>query len=301
MSDGKSLEQELADARRIIAERDTTISHQHREISDRTTKLNAATINGLASQELAVDNALAAGSNEMDVLEAKLVAFNEAGDFKGAAATQREMVTVSAKITDNQNRKTYLAAQRERAKSLPVEQVPDDGLTEPARNWIRNNPRFESDAAFKDRAIRADAEARFKGIAVDTPEYFKMVEDRAYEREIASAEEPEIDNIDDDEVTVAEVPTPKFVPVNARAREPQPRAAGPGAMASVATTPTRSVVGGQSGQRQTRQLTPEQADAAVAQAATLAPNLTNLADIYKWYADLYDSPRARAKRQGWAA
>jgi len=80
-------------------------------------------------------------------------------------------------------------------------------LTPAAKAWVDKNPRFNTDAEYQAEAIGAHEVAVRKGIKVDSPAYFKFIEDR-----LAKAF-PEEDDGSDDAGEGDESPEPKKKPV----------------------------------------------------------------------------------------
>lgn len=254
----------------------------------------------------AVDNAIAADTNELGTLQATLAGQMAEQKWTDASATQAKMSEVGARLHQAKQQKTYLAGQKEHAQRTPAaEQTQADpfekfvsGWDTRVQPWIRKNPKFYSDQKYRSRVMAAANLAAGDGLVPGTSEYEKFVEDHAaqFEPKAATQEAPAEEQTVSEEV---EIETPREIPQNAAPEKPQGRAAGQGSMASLAARPTRSNPG--TAPRQQAKLTPDQAEAAITLAHSLKPELNNKADIYKWYYDMLHSPAAQRKRAEWAA
>lgn len=90
---------------------------------------------------------------------------------------------------------------KERKKAEKAVQAPEqdaynpDDYTDKARAWIDSNAQFKTDKKFRSRAIAAHYDAEAEGIAVDTPEYFKFLNERlGIGKEEATEEEQEAED-----------------------------------------------------------------------------------------------------------
>jgi hypothetical protein len=129
----------------------------------------------LASQEAALDLALAQTEETSAALERDWARLQADGKFEEAAAVTRKMADQSARASRFREQKQEVA----QARSAPAPQPPEDplGAYSPAvRAWIGANPQFLTDGEFKDRAMRGHHAALAQGIPPDTEKYFEQVE-----------------------------------------------------------------------------------------------------------------------------
>jgi hypothetical protein len=129
----------------------------------------------LASQEAALDLALAQTEETSAALERDWARLQADGKFEEAAAVTRKMADQSARASRFREQKQEVA----QARSAPAPQPPEDPLASysPAvRAWIGANPQFLTDGEFKDRAMRGHHAALAQGIPPDTEKYFEQVE-----------------------------------------------------------------------------------------------------------------------------
>ena len=293
----------------------------HSQVVDGSKRLATAEVTGLAAQEQAADNAVAALNTEITGLKAQQAALFAEGKFEEASDIGEKIGDATARRQQAMQSKTYYAGQRERAAAAPADPVDrflaaNPNYSAPEQQWIRNNPRYATDRDFHTRVNQAHTEAvDVKGFARFSPEYFQHLEQRGYmrapiaapaadpppRRPTASATPPAgadvdvgdgadaspfSDAADGGEVVVEE-------PV-----QPAPRPA-----ARTAAPPSRRAPAPPAGPRQdTARLTPDEAAAALAMSEYYPIEVQNggEAEIYKYYNQLKNSPMARRKREEWA-
>jgi hypothetical protein len=118
-------------------------------------------------------------TRETDALESRYAEAMAAQDYAGAAKAQREMANNAAKLQRLEEGKSALEkAPKPQPRQFqdPVEQFASR-LSAPAAAWIRAHPEYVRNQAKNDELLAADALARARRVRMDTPEYFKMVED----------------------------------------------------------------------------------------------------------------------------
>lgn len=197
----------------------------------------------LLAQEQAADASIAGMESEAEALEGQIgVLADEPGHGKEIAALNRKLSTISAKIETASNQKTYLAAQRERAKKQAETPAADaspkladgrslSGFSPKVQTWFHEHPRVFSDQIYLKKAIAAAISATdIDGLAAESPEYFARVEEvmgerqatlRATEGDRPSADQPYSRTTQSDGEELGH-----------EVKNPQSRAAGPGAIAA---------------------------------------------------------------------
>ena len=320
MSDGATsqldparLQAELDSARAALATEQNLRAQTELRLRSAGAQLSTEQTERVRAQQAQIENAIAAGQNEITALKQQLVAANEAGAFGDAAEIQTKLFSAVSRVDRYTAQKDQIAAQAASPAGAgqpdPADQYGKPGS--PVRTWIDRNPRFLTDSSFNARAMRGHHAALAQGIQPETPEYFKLVEDAAYERQ---AEQPRGRVHDGDDLADLVEPAdsgyrrpeaelPPVIPANARAVQPQPRAAGNGtSFASVAAAPSRRVAGSpDTSSNAPARLSADEAQTAITLAATLRPDLRTDADKFKWYRDMQQSDAAQRLRAKWAA
>ena len=257
----------------------------------------------IVAEQEACENSLNALSGQADSLEAQIASLaDEPGHGAEVAKLNRQMSRVEAQILDETRRKNLLAEQRERAKAQPAPKVTSarplaNGLStenfSPAtQSWLEKHPQAYSDAAYVKRILaHAVAAVDIEGIPADSPEFFSYIEEKTGEKQPARRAAPPADD-GEDLIATAESPYSQTSPsaqdgdeVDYTSRNPQPRAAGPGAIASAAP-PSRSIPNSRqpTGPKRTPLLSAEERQVANELYAS-DPNCKTEADRLRRYAD----------------
>lgn len=142
-----------------------------------------------------VTNALEARTAEQGRLKIELKSAGEAGDFDRIADINVRLGELGAELVQlRQGKEAYEAERGNRLREPPppapaptgewttVGQPREQflaGRTPKTQEWLRKNDRFFTDKPFFDMVTGADAIARGRGIAADTPEYFRFIEEQA--------------------------------------------------------------------------------------------------------------------------
>lgn len=284
---------------RANSERDSALN----QVAERDRRITTETAGRITAEETAVDNAITAKEAERDRLKGEVARLNAEGLFAEAAEVQYQMSEVAADLRDYGKQKTSLASARENAKAAPVIQPGAQQPQIPAarKAWFDSHPQFFTDKKFNARAMALHADAIANDIEVDSADYFRHIDEGFADDGHATgnaraARTPVAEGGAETEITVdnpRSQPT-AVIPANAAPEKPQARAAGAG---SFAAAPSRRVAT-PAAERKTTNLTADQADSAVRLAASLRSDLRNPADIYKWYADLLDTPSVRSRLSG---
>ena len=150
-----------------------------RERDTAVTTARSATAQTYATQEIALDNAIAALTQQREGLKAAWATLQETGDFKGASDVLERMTDASARIAQYQAQKGQVTAQRQQAEQQPQPTGPQYNPTEQA--WIDANPRYTTDPTFQAKAQAAAVHAsNVLGLVKDSPEYWAQIERTVY-------------------------------------------------------------------------------------------------------------------------
>lgn len=175
-----------ADRRRAVAERDRSVAMQGAEDTGFT----------------AIATALGAATRERDGLIAELKTVGESGDYGRMGDIQVRLGELGAELRDLTRGKDAYEQERQRRLDRPPERnepvagsATERGIlsklgagsrdqflanrTEPTARWLRDHGEFFTDADAHNRIVGADALAKGRGLEVDSPAYFKFIEEQA--------------------------------------------------------------------------------------------------------------------------
>lgn len=172
-------------------------SDRRKAAEERATKAEEAGARAVkSSQEQQLDayeesytNAAALRKREIESLEDDIAAALDEGDHKKSAQLQTKLYKAVNELERAEGGKAKVAEIREQLKKAPVkEESSGEAYTDAAKSWINEHPRFNTDADYKAEAIAAHHAAVGRGIKVDSPEYFAMLNKRL-EREFPEDDE----------------------------------------------------------------------------------------------------------------
>lgn len=159
-----------------------------RDRDDAHRKLTGEVDQRFTAEESNITEALASADVEADRLEQRIAELNEKGEYAEAAKASREMARVEAKRMSLETRKESLQGEKSRAKATAEAAAkaaaarpasakdPLEGLTQPAKDWIRNHPEWLTDKSYQNRVTSAHYKALADGIQVDSTRYFRFIE-----------------------------------------------------------------------------------------------------------------------------
>lgn len=245
----------------------------------------------IASEQESNETTIRSLNAEADSYENQIATLaDEPGNGKAIASLTRKLSDLAATLRIEENKKAYLADQRERAKAQTRTAQPagDDtggqrladgrdlsGFSPQVQAWFRQHPEVFSDKAYLNRVIAwATSATNVAGHQAGTRAYFDYV-DRALEDYEAAQGGRDGDEGEEiyDEPRKASPYSGNAKPtedVSERVEEPQHRAAGPGSMA--AARPTRTIPGNAGGgARRGNSLTAEEREVADALYAGMSP------------------------------
>lgn len=149
-----------------FAQAEVTLDSHERENATSIEAANAA----IAELKKQKKEALDSGDNEAVVaLDDKIM--DKKQDIRGLEFQKTQIADAKVKLKDIKEKQLKAPQQEERSAG-------DAQLTPAAKAWVDKNPRFNTDAEYQAEAIGAHEVAVRKGIKVDSPAYFKFIEDR---------------------------------------------------------------------------------------------------------------------------
>lgn len=176
----KQLEAEKR-ARQSTEQRLSTAERERTEVQ-RTAK--TAVEGQLQAQSDSIESMLKAAASDADRLESELVAANEAGRFKDAAALSRKLTSKQVEVENLTAAKDQIGRHIEKVKAAPdpaqvsAEEKALAPYSEASKAWIRQHPEFLSDQKFYNKVMAANYDAVAEGHAIDSAEYFDFIERR---------------------------------------------------------------------------------------------------------------------------
>lgn len=213
----------------------------------------------IAAEQDSCESLLTSLSGQADGLEAQIASLSdEPGHGAEIAKLTRQLSQVTAKVYGEEQRKAWLAEQREQAKTRTAPQpttdrklangIPTANFSPATRAWLDKHPKAYEDAAYCKRLVAYAAVAKdIEGLDDNSPDFFAFIEEKMGERQAPPA--PRVAAPEDgEEIPTAEspysqtTPTPASAEVDYEPVRPQPRAAGPGSISTVAV-PSRTIPG----------------------------------------------------------
>lgn len=269
-----ALRAELADLKAGKASTDAELRQARGALRTAELSRMSADERAIVSDQEACDARLESMEGEATSIEDQIAQLaDEPGHGKEIAVLTRKLSTLSANLVDENRRKAYLAGQREKVTNQNKqhrEAAPADGerllangivfskLAAPTQAWLEKRPKAFTDARYAKLLVNtAQRAVDIEGLADNSPEFFRFIEDEMGE---GAADTTTTDDIDEDEgEEIAADPTHEsYTP-----ERPQSRAAGPGAMSSAAPPTRQAPAGGSGGPRRAPTLSAEEREAAL--------------------------------------
>jgi hypothetical protein len=150
-----------------------------RERDEARGQLRGETVNRVAAQEQAADNAIVAAENERNSLTERWAALQAEGNFADAGKVMGQMAEAAAKIDRFKAQKEWLSGQRQQA-TAPAQADPLARFNPAERDWIARNPEYLSDPTLEARVNQAHNKALGEGVVKDSPEYFEALSRAAH-------------------------------------------------------------------------------------------------------------------------
>ena len=193
----------------------------------------------------------------------------EEGKFAEASKLTRLIASAQNRLDAANNSRSQLAIYKQQAEAAAhqAQNDPLSGYSEPAKDWIRKHPAFLSDPKYRARVIAADSLCRADDVELDSPEYFRRLNEAITPKQKATVvDETQTDDEYGDDM---EQPTVKVTPQRQQTR-----------MSTALPVTRQGSQSGTVGGGRRIQLTADQAEAAVISFPNLSPQ-----EAYKRYAD----------------
>lgn len=166
-------DEERAARRRVEQERDTASTHAQTEAERR-----------YGAEVQSAESELAAAQADADRAEDAIAAAMEAGDWKAVAKAQRALSEATNRAGQQDARKKWLEANKERFAQPPVtRREPTDDLEKivpdifPSEKvWLRERPSFLTDQRYRQKVFAASALAMAEGYERGSDAYLRHME-----------------------------------------------------------------------------------------------------------------------------
>lgn len=185
---GPTPEEALADAQRVIAQRDEELAAANRRIETAETEAQknarlAADANRsrIDEQAIAIDGAVTTAESRRDAASAKFKQAKADGDADAEAAAIAELSAAGAALEQARSTKTRFEDWKKQQANKPAPRQTEqprqdqgsDNLTAESRKWLGDHPRY-----FADQAYQADAlAAHNRALSLNVPEGSKAYVD----------------------------------------------------------------------------------------------------------------------------
>jgi hypothetical protein len=173
-----------------------------RERDEAQTHATSARGHAMQSQYDLVNTEIANDKARQETIKRELKIARETGNTDLESDLIVENARIGVKLQTNEQRKQEIEiqARREKERREAPKVVVDpfeaalQGVSAKSQAWLRAHPECVTDDVMNAKVLLADKEARRKGFAADTPEYFQYIEESmGYRR-------PQREEVDDDEV-----------------------------------------------------------------------------------------------------
>jgi len=158
-----------------------------READDALSTAHHASGRAMQSQYDLVNTEIANGKARQEAIKREMKIARETGDTDRETDLINESARVGVRLQTNEERKAHIEAQhreeqarREAKRSQPADpfEASLQGLSPKSQAWLRSHPECVTDDVMNAKVLLADKEARRKGFAADTPEYFSYIEEQ---------------------------------------------------------------------------------------------------------------------------
>lgn len=184
--EGPSPEEAVAEANRLAAAKDAELNEERRRRIEaerlagvRGRDVVDAVTARMGEREASINSAIEAHKQKKENAARAMRMAMEANDHDAqikasedhadAVATLANLRVEKSNFDDN---KARFVEESKRVNTAPT-QTGGDTYTPAAQSWIASHPKFDSDKAYKAKAMGAHYEAVSLGILVDSPEYFQ--------------------------------------------------------------------------------------------------------------------------------
>jgi hypothetical protein len=172
-----------------------------READEALQNANSATGHVLQSKYDLVNTELANDKARAEAIKRELRVARETGNTDLESDLMVENARLGVKLQTNEQRKREIEVAHEREKQRrEAPRIPADpveaaiqGLSPKSQSWLRSHPECVTDDVLNAKVLLADKEAKRKGFAADTPEYFAYIEEKLGYRKPADDDGDEVD------------------------------------------------------------------------------------------------------------
>ncbi|HVT27673.1 MAG TPA: hypothetical protein VHE81_06605 [Lacipirellulaceae bacterium] len=157
-----------------------------READEALSTASQAASHAMQSQYDLVNTDIANAKSRSDAIKRELKIARELGDTDRESDLQIEnaRIGVTLENSERKKREIELRAQQEKqrreAPKAPADpfEASIQGLSPKSQQWLRSHPECVTDDLLNAKVLLADKEAKRKGFAADTPEYFQYIEEK---------------------------------------------------------------------------------------------------------------------------
>lgn len=139
----------------------------------------------LAEHASTLTTAIASAQSEIETAEALAAKAMEEGKWQEAAKANRTMAQAEARFNQLQDEKARIEGAIEQAKKAPAPQTQTK-----TQAWIAAHPRFNTDTAYNAKAMKEHYACVADGVAPESDEYFRRIEEATGDRKVETKEPP---------------------------------------------------------------------------------------------------------------
>lgn len=214
---------EVAEKRASDAEKERDDERQKKTHAQ--TEAKTAMEREVQATENSVKNRVEATKNAFEKAQQDYEDAYDSGDKKRLIQAQVALNDAQAQMRGAEYNEEQFKVWKERNKGVVVS-TGNSRFTKPEQEWIEKNPKFNTDRRFRAATYAADEEAKEKGIVVDSPDYFRHLNeyltDLGFDVHGKSAKRDEPSEEDDVD------PEPRKEPVKKQEKQKSSTAAPPG-------------------------------------------------------------------------
>jgi hypothetical protein len=192
------LKAEAENSRIMAAEAERRRAHAEQVASESQRRAHTSNVEAETQQLNAIVNAKHAITAELNSLRAEYVKAQTDGEFEVAGDLNLKISKASARLNELERGESILSEKKKNPAPEPqpqpqIQETQDQFNSRPwnqteinfilstqtpsTADWMRANPRYFTDVAFRQQVVGAHTFVTGKGIQADTPEYFKRIND----------------------------------------------------------------------------------------------------------------------------
>lgn len=160
--------------RRVSAERERDAARTQVD----TVKSNLAKSESekVATQEAAILSRVETAAAEVENAERALEEAIDTGKpAKEQIGLQKKLAEAVYKMKGAEGAKAHFDNWKEKEKNKPAPKAAEEAMTPAAKKWVDDHPKYNTDKRYRRTAIAAHEDALEDGIAADSAEYFKRI------------------------------------------------------------------------------------------------------------------------------